>query len=274
MQGRIKALENIVNPAEKMELVMLNNSFVLETKKSKEQITVSSVKAWQSAKHSLEEFLEALEEKYGMEKQKTPWQIIQDSIDKKFSQPPEGEVPKEPIWESFEETKVQAEVLRYLLATGWDVRKQTCYNHIGSGKLQKNRGGLYTKNAVKKYAEAWLVHRGLGATVGESDENLAKTKTLAEIKRIETAEKRDNLKLEVEKGLYIPRDQVEKELAARVVVVDQSLEFCYRSKITEMVTMVGGDMGKAPLLLDLLIKNKNELMQQMASMDDFTIETL
>lgn len=202
------------------------------------------------------------------------WQAYQQSIDKKFSQPPVDEVPREPVWESFEDTKVQAEVLRYLLATGWDVKKQTCYNHIGSGKLQKNRGGLYTKNAVKKYAELWLVHRGLGSTVGESEENLAKTKTRSEIKRIQTAEEKDRFDLEVKQGLYIPRDQVEKELASRVVVVDQSLEFCYRSKITEMVTMVGGDMGKAPLLLDLLIQNKNELMQQMASMGDFTIESL
>ncbi len=181
------------------------------------------------------------------------------------------EIPSEPIWTNYIDTKVQKDVLLYLQETGWDIKKSTFSTHCRTGKLTKGRKGLYTQAAVKKYAEKNLVHNGLGRTVPKSDENIATRKTLAEISRIKTAEERDRFKLEVEQGKYIELGRVERELATRAVVLDQGLEFFFRAKVDEMVALVGGVADKAPLLLDLCLKEKDAHINKYARMDNFTI---
>ncbi len=181
-------------------------------------------------------------------------------------------IPNEPTWQTFTDTKSKAEVLRYLQDTGWDVKKATFYTaHCGSGKLKKNRKGLYTKAAVKKYAETWLVHGGLGTTVQEADESLAKEKTVAEINRIKTASEHDRFKLDVLKGKHIDRAKLELELSARAVVLDNGLEYLFKTNIMEMVVIVGGVPDKAPLLLDFLLRKKDEQLSKYASFEDFTV---
>jgi len=180
-------------------------------------------------------------------------------------------IPAEPTWTNFIDTKVQRDVLLFLQDTGWSIKKSTFSTHCKTGKLTKSRKGLYTKAVVKKYAEKNLVHSGLGTTVPQSDENIATRKILAEISRIETAEARERFKFEVEKKEYIERGRVERELATRAVVLDQGLEFFFRAKVDEMVALVGGVADKAPLLLDLCLKEKDEHINRYARMDNFTI---
>lgn len=180
-------------------------------------------------------------------------------------------IPSEPVWSGFISTKVKQDVLTYLQETGWNIKKQTFYNHCSAGKLQKNRQGLYTVRAVKKYAETELVHLGLGDTVTGSQENLAKEKLRKEIKRIETSEEADRFKLEVLKGKYIERSKVELELSSRLVVLDHGLEYLFKTNLAEMVAIVGGDLDKASLLLELLLRKKDEQLTAFANMDDFTV---
>lgn len=179
--------------------------------------------------------------------------------------------PHEPVWADFVDTSVQFDVLIYLQDTGWAVKKQTFYNHCSDGKLKKNRKGFFTKRAVKKYAETWLVHNGLGTTVSESEDNLAKEKLRKEIKRIETSEHHERFKLDVAKGKYVKRSTLEVELSSRLVVLDHGLEYMFKVNIAEMVALVGGDVDKSPLLLDMLLKKKDEQLTHFANMEDFTV---
>lgn len=179
--------------------------------------------------------------------------------------------PAEPTWATFIDTKVQSAVLTFLQETGWDIKRATFSTHCRTGRISKNRKGLYAKAVVKKYAEKNLVHNGLGTTVPENNENIATQKTLAEISRIKTAERRERFKFEVEQGKHIELGRVERELATRAVVLDQGLEFFFRAKVDEMVALVGGIADKAPLLLDLCLKEKDEHINKYARMDNFTI---
>lgn len=179
--------------------------------------------------------------------------------------------PPTPTWQDWQDTKVKAEVLIYLQEAGWDIKKQTFYNACGDGKLRLNRSGVYSKRAVKKYAETYLVHLGLGTTVPEADEAKAERKLDLEIEGLATKNKREKLKHDKEAALLIERDLVELELASRAVVLDQGLDVFFRSTVTEMVAMVGGKADLAPSLLQFCLQKKNELMTNYASMEDFTV---
>ena len=179
--------------------------------------------------------------------------------------------PGQPSWVSFDETRNKADILRYLNGTGWVVSRQTFYNHCNDGKLKVNRRGVYTLFAVRKYAERWLVHSSTGQTVGETEQNLAAQKTMKEIDRIDTSTRHEQFKLDVLMGRYILRSDVEAELAARAVVLDNGLEYMFQASLQEMIALVGGNQQRAPELLEFLLARKNQQMNEYANMGDFKV---
>jgi len=185
---------------------------------------------------------------------------------------PEPEEIRPPDWSAYRGTKVKADVLAHLLADGWQVKKQTFYNHCTAGKLMVNRGGVYTKGAVKKYAEKNLIHSSVGVSADQAAINLAAQKTQKEIRRIDIATKRDEFKFEVERKLYVLKSDVAAELAARAVVLDNGLEYMFQSSLAEMIALVQGDQSRATDLLEYLLEKKDRQMNEFASMGDFLVE--
>lgn len=176
-----------------------------------------------------------------------------------------------PNWKNFTDTANKANVLRYLQDDGWDVKKQTFYNHCKSGKLSKNRSGLYTNRGVKKYAETWLVRLDTGETVGETEEKLATVKTRAEIRKINTAQEREQFKLEVDQKKYILRSDMEKELVSRAIVLNNGLEHMIQTIAPELITLVGGDMKKLTDAIELFMEKKDEQLNQYANTRTFKV---
>lgn len=176
-----------------------------------------------------------------------------------------------PDWSGFVDTKVRLDVLRYLQADGWEVKKQTFYNHCNDGKLTVNQNGLYTKRLVKKYAETWLVRTATGKTIAEEGDDLAAQKTRAEISRIRTAQEREQLKLDVERGKYILRSDVEAQLAGRAVMFDNGLTHLFQSAVPDMIALVKGDQRLAADLLSFLMDKKDALLNEYATMDQIQV---
>lgn len=174
-------------------------------------------------------------------------------------------------WSEYEETKKKADVLRFLMLSGWDVRRQTFYNHCNDGKLRMNRQGIYSRGMVKKYAEKYLVHSSTGETVDDYEVSLASKKIRKEIKRIGTAEEHERFKLDVAMKKYILKSDVDAELASRVVVLDNGLEYLFQAHLTEMIAIVKGSQQRAPDLLEFLLAKKNEQMNEYANMGDFLV---
>ena len=53
--------------------------------------------------------------------------------------------------------ETQAQVLRYLQAEGWKIKKSTLSNHVKEARLRPNAGGVFTSKAALDYAKANLV---------------------------------------------------------------------------------------------------------------------
>jgi hypothetical protein len=185
--------------------------------------------------------------------------------------PMQQQPPSTPNWQNYTDTKVQFDVLTYLQQTGWMIKKQTFYNHCGSGKLKKSRNGLFTRTAVKKYAETWLVHGGLGATVEEDSDNLLRTKTTKEIARIDIITTREQFKHDVDLGKYVSRSDVEVELVSRAIVLDNGFEYMFQAYLSEMIALVKGDQQRGPALLEFLQTKKNDQMNIYANMGEFLV---
>ncbi len=176
-----------------------------------------------------------------------------------------------PDWSNFKDTKNRADILRYLQADDWEIKRDTFYRHIKEGKLTKNRNGLFTARGVKKYAQAWLIRTDTGETVGQADNALAARKTEEETKRITVDREHKEFNLSVARGQYLKRSDVDAELAARAIVLNNGLVHLFQSTVADMIGLVNGDQQRAADLIDFLTTNKDELLNEYATMKEFAL---
>jgi len=179
-------------------------------------------------------------------------------------------IPGDDIWKTYTPSKVRLDVYRFLAANGWDLSQRTFFRHVESGKLKKSKEGLYTARAVKKYAETWAV-RTSGKTIIEEEEDLAAAKTRAEIDRIRTIKEREAFRLEIDRGKYLKRDDVELQLAARAVALEAGFDHMAYTKASEFIALVGGKQEQAELLIAALLVAKDEWLKSYASADEFEV---
>ena len=173
-------------------------------------------------------------------------------------------------WKNFADTRNKAEVFRFLKDTGWQVSERTFYRHVSDGKLKKNREGWFTASSVKKYAETWSI-RPSGKKVAEEVEDLAAMKTRAEIERINTTRQREQFRLDIEQGKYMPRDTIEMELAGRAVAMEAGFDHLIYTRAAEWTALVGGDQARADLLIASLMAAKDEWLNAYANAEEFVI---
>ena len=174
-------------------------------------------------------------------------------------------------WKQFEDTRNRADVLRFLKKQQWQVTDRTFYRHCKDGKVRKNRNGFYTSRMVKKYAETWLT-RPSGKTVQQEGEDLLAEKTREEIERIRVDREHRRFKFEVEQKLYLPRADVEAELAGRAIVLDNGLTYLIQANANELIALVGGDQTRSGELVAFLVEKKDRLMNEYAAMGDFVVD--
>jgi len=172
----------------------------------------------------------------------------------------------------FQDTKNAAGVLRFLHANGWKVEKTQFYTHVKQGKLARNDQGLFTRRVVLRYAKDWVPRNDTGKTIGEEQEDLQRVKLSEEIKRIRVQQERDNFKFDVERGKYLPRAEVEQELAGRAVALDAGYNHMVYSRVQEFISVVGGDPSKASLLIECLLTARDDWFNQYAAPMDFEVE--
>lgn len=248
LKKQVETLRPLVGQEDEAELAILYNALVTNINAYRSDSSASALKNWQSAKAALVDCIKNLQAKHG---------IREDEA---------AEAPK------FEDTKNAASVLRFLQTNGWQVEKTQFYLHVKQGKLARNEQGLFTRRVVLRYAKDWVPRSETGKKVGEEQEDLNRTKLQEEIKRIRVQQERDNLRLDVERGRYLPRADVEQELAGRAVALDAGYNHMVYSRVQEFIATVNGDPAKASLLIECLLTARDDWFNQYAASMEFEVE--
>jgi hypothetical protein len=147
------------------------------------------------------------------------------------------------------------EAARYLRAQGWKLGKSRIYKDHSAGKLAPGSDGRYLHAALDQYALANLT-RSDGSPVTAGDNELARLQRESieeELAHRKITRQRAELKFDRERGLLIPRDAFETEIAARAAVFRSDYEnFCYM-RAPEIIDTVAGDQARAPELITLML---------------------
>ncbi|MBW2650661.1 MAG: hypothetical protein JRC66_06570 [Deltaproteobacteria bacterium] len=235
-------LDNLLKQASKEEQLQLKiyyNASIKTLTAYQAESTTSKLRDLQSAETALEEYAGRLEERYLPDTRTFPNRLA---------------------------------VTKWLKDNGWKVSKSTVYNRIGKAKLLSREDGLFHLKDVKKYARVFLKRRDTGKRVQDEQDDLQRRKTRLEVEKLEISNARDRRKQEVEEGEYIPRDQLEIELASRAAVLDAGIAHFFQSNAGAWIDIVSGDQRKLSELIGMLMAAKDDFMNQYARAKEFVVE--
>lgn len=139
------------------------------------------------------------------------------------------------------------EALEYLEAEQWKVGKTKFYDDLKNGVLERREDGRITLYALEGYTRCLTKLDGTpGHVLGRT---LAEQKTLQEIERIRVDRQHRELRLRAETGEWIPKSDVEIELAKRAGYLRSDLKNVFRALAGEIVKILEGDPARIPALI-------------------------
>jgi len=155
-------------------------------------------------------------------------------------------------------------VLKWLQDNGWKAARQSLYRHQSQGKLLPNSDGKYTLRAVKKYAETFLKQTATGKRVQQNADDLQREKLEQELKNLKLKNERETFNFQKDKGRYVPREQLEIELATRAGIFLAGLKHWIQSKAADWIDAVGGDTRKVGELIHQMTADLDDHINQYA----------
>ena len=163
-----------------------------------------------------------------------------------------------------------AAVLAYLGEGGRKVRKSKLYQDVKAGLLVRQPGGGFLRAAVDVYAEG-LPLEAVPKDISDQNKELARRRQEATIRKIEEETARIRFKGEVERGRYIPREDVELELAGRAVVLESGIRQAVEMNVLDLVHLVGGDPRKSQEFLERFEAMLDAALNEYAGTAEFEV---
>lgn len=141
-------------------------------------------------------------------------------------------------------------VLEYLKHGGWKAARQSLYRHHDQGKIVAEPDGRFKQRIVDKYAKTFLKQVATGKTVSKNMGDLQRKKLEHELESVRLKNEREQFNYDKDRGLYIPRAQMEIEVAARAGVLLAGLRHWITSNAADWIELVGGDVKKVGELIN------------------------
>lgn len=163
-------------------------------------------------------------------------------------------------------------VVDYLRRSGWKVGKQTVYNHFQEGKLHTRKDGLFYSTDIDKYATNHLKLAD-GSKPADKLSKIQEEKAQAERDKVVAQVERLQLQNAAAKGLLVPKDTFERELAQRAMIFKSDIESFCRSKAPDIIALVGGDKDRIPDLIEYMLAESAGWLNRYAADREFVIPT-
>lgn len=162
-------------------------------------------------------------------------------------------------------------VLEYLRDSGWKATKSSLYRHHGEGKLLPKNDGSYQLKDVEKYARTWLKQASTGKRVAEKTDELQRKKLERELANLDLKFERESFAHARDLGQYVPKEQMEIELAGRAGILDAGLKHWIQSRAADWIRAVDGDMKKVGELINIMSREADEHINTYATPKDYEI---
>ena len=152
-------------------------------------------------------------------------------------------------------------VFDFLTDRGYEITQPTLYRHVRDGKLAAGEDGTFTESAAVGYAETFL-KRSLDAVGGD---DLQREKVEADTRRALAMAKLAEEKAKRESGRYVLKEDFDRALAQRAMLLKQDLKNFAHADAAELCATVDGDHNLVPDLILLLLRKFEEFLDRYAA---------
>jgi len=164
-----------------------------------------------------------------------------------------------------------AAVMQYLNDNGWKSSRSSLYRHHKEGKIVPDDDGKYSKRVVDKYARTFLKQSSTGKKVNEATDELQQKKLRQEIELQAIRIDRERLGYEKDRGLLIPREQMEIELATRAGILVAGLKHWILMNAAGWITAVSGDPKRVGDLINIMVRDVDEHINNYAGNKEYEV---
>lgn len=165
-----------------------------------------------------------------------------------------------------------AAVVKYLEDAGWKISDKTLYRHINvERKLLRQEDGTFTRKAVDTYAATWLKQTATGKRKQDSIDQLQRQKLEQELENLKQRNEREKFNFEKDKGLHVPKEQMEIELATRAGVLLAGLKHWIQANTADWITLSGGDTRKVGELINKMTNDLDDHINRYAGSHEYEV---
>lgn len=165
--------------------------------------------------------------------------------------------------------KTQLQAAEWLRGKGFRVQKSKFSKDVRAGMVGRGEDG-FTEEGLLAYANAKADRVVVEEDKQDRQASLMRLNADADLKTVQA--KRMQLRLEIEQGRYLPREDHELELSKRAQFFKNEVEnFCYR-EAAEIIAVCGGDESRLEALQRHLLKRAESWLDAYSKDMEFVIE--
>ena len=174
--------------------------------------------------------------------------------------------------QSEEYLKNRLEAVQWLRDQGYKVGKSKLYNDAASGKLKVcNDGSIRVSDLEDYVARQGMEPLRESTEPDEAAEDLQREKIKEELRKLQLQNERQEFERARLEGKYIPRENLELELASRAGVLDSGLRTDIKTHARDWVHLVGGQADRVPDLVEAMLDVLDRRLNEYARMDKFEV---
>ena len=247
---KLAKLLEVVNQKDKARLNILNDAVMRNMKAYQNEPTAARKKDWDAAEEGLQKEIDRLWEEYFGSSSRVP--------DDRF-------LPN------------LLEAMRWLQNLGYKIKKSKIYEDKKKGKIYVWPDGRVYKADAELYARKHLILEkspDLEDAETKDLEELQRKKLHAEVERLRRQIEKYTFEMAKEQNKYMLKADFHKEMARRLLVLEQNLTHFFRSQAPDLVFLVGGQPKKIPDFLDTIITKLHQELNDFASTERYYVVPL
>lgn len=237
-ESKLKNLLEIADEPDQIKLKVLYNAVIKGVNEYNKNSSQIKLRNWKSAEKELDLYVDKLWTKY---------------IDKEQTFP-----------------NLLA-VIKYLKEQNWKLSRSMAYKHRDDGKIKSQPNGTYRLSDVNKYIVVGQLKKTDGSNPGNTLEKFQEEKIQTELDISKEKLEHLQLKNKVAKGMYVPKDAFERELAQRAIVFKSDVESFCRSKAADIINLTGGEKDRIPDLIEYMLGESATWLNRYAADREFVV---
>lgn len=163
-----------------------------------------------------------------------------------------------------------AEVMKWLQAEGYKIKKSKVYNDVKSGFLVQSEDGSFSQNDILAYVHTQSLDKIADNKAGKLDA-LSEKRLEKEVEKLTVQVQKLTWDMEKDQGKFLPKEDVRMELALKISVFEAGFKHIVATSAQDWASAIGGEPGKYQILIDQINTAIDALLGEFAECDELDL---